>query len=1063
VGGVLIKGKSYLISFTALFAEKEYTLTYNYYVPVEVNNQFPLSAPAISTWRAVIEDSERLGVRCSTVVGVFGKLLEEGTLSDVYAHEPEGMIPSTAVLRLVGHIHAAIQSEGRAKDIGNAQQLNSSNIVDRVVANAIKEITESRLKTDFRDVYNIDPEISSVMVEPALASVDSMERSNNDKTNVINIEDRLTAAKQAPVAEAQTVEVSPASPEPSYHVIEIAEFLKTRNRMDTLDTDGIEISLSEKKVEYTITDEPVDEAKKIKDIRDGEEAEVIAGSGERIKEVAIDDAVDPSLRIDDVEGNGDDMLDAAKVLRELVYNEVLETKRIEPDYKGDIVDSTGAFEKLKELAIGDTAAASEQTKQLEISDFADTEKKVYNIGDILDKPDARRIEPDYRGDITDEVAAHESRFRQVIVDDAAEGSESHVRRDIAIDDEVTADVSKQRLTIIDDGAAADRSQEHPIYSVDDTVDTTNISRDQVEIDIDDAVSALSDEGSEGEVGDGVEASASVQGREIHYEQVDSFESRKDLDQSVDKSVAAVSYSQEQGAVHLEDYVEGIAGGMTDIDIDDKQKGSLDKTFTSVIDDVADGKLTIAQDSVIEDTDAATSYSDGEATVEQIDKGGAELVHEVFNRPEVMTVMRLAEILHGKQVVEEIMLGAENLLETMLDNSGQSLAEYKNELLGIKDDGTTKGDRLDRHEGVLDGAESADQRLTTEAVIGDQSIAETRASGDVEIEEYIQTEAYGGSGGVVEQPSEADLRVERVVEMEGHDQAIYDQQYDVRMETPETSETRASSEVIMESPDKAASGLSEYVVLEQPGKATYDLSHDVEMEGHDKADYDATWEAAIETHDGATYSNVKDSVIESPDKATYDHVVDSINESSEVSEPSERTDAVIDYVGGSINSTANEVVVDEGTDSADSVVTRESTVDGLEAATTQVENGAVLENLEGSTTYSSGGEFIDDVSEGSRKKRINDLQTSTSDGANRLKPSTDTMVGGSEPATRIKPSLDTVVAEDSAADRHKVLDTVVHEDDTALLDLKPEPKKAKRIWLILGRIASWNIWNWRKTR
>ncbi|WP_411736378.1 hypothetical protein [Paenibacillus sp. M2] len=69
----------------------------------------------------------------------------------------------------------------------------------------------------------------------------------------------------------------------------------------------------------------------------------------------------------------------------------------------------------------------------------------------------------------------------------------------------------------------------------------------------------------------------------------------------------------------------------------------------------------------------------------------------------------------------------------------------------------------------------------------------------------------------------------------------------------------------------------------------------------------------------------------------------------------------------------------------------------------------------------------------------------------------------EKVDRPKLVLEVDIEQSEGAERPKrVIETTIEKSEGGILKTPEEPKKP-RIWLIIGKIASWSIWNWKKTR
>ncbi|MEC0233312.1 hypothetical protein P4H71_02960 [Paenibacillus kribbensis] len=104
-----------------------------------------------------------------------------------------------------------------------------------------------------------------------------------------------------------------------------------------------------------------------------------------------------------------------------------------------------------------------------------------------------------------------------------------------------------------------------------------------------------------------------------------------------------------------------------------------------------------------------------------------------------------------------------------------------------------------------------------------------------------------------------------------------------------------------------------------------------------------------------------------------------------------------------------------------------------------------------------------ISEGARKKKV--MSTNIEDEheqAVRKKKVIKTQIPDAEDGTRLKKIAAVRIEAPESAKRHKTLKTVIEAPSEATNQSIPAMSKRK-IWMIMGKIASWNIWNWKKTR
>lgn len=108
------------------------------------------------------------------------------------------------------------------------------------------------------------------------------------------------------------------------------------------------------------------------------------------------------------------------------------------------------------------------------------------------------------------------------------------------------------------------------------------------------------------------------------------------------------------------------------------------------------------------------------------------------------------------------------------------------------------------------------------------------------------------------------------------------------------------------------------------------------------------------------------------------------------------------------------------------------------------------------------DVVDSV-DSQRKKKVNWTVITETFDSTRKKKIIDTRVENGEWSNRIKEVVSVNIEESDHATRPKrVIETAIEKPSEATHKTPPKPKKG-RIWLILGKVASWSIWNWKKTR
>lgn len=104
-----------------------------------------------------------------------------------------------------------------------------------------------------------------------------------------------------------------------------------------------------------------------------------------------------------------------------------------------------------------------------------------------------------------------------------------------------------------------------------------------------------------------------------------------------------------------------------------------------------------------------------------------------------------------------------------------------------------------------------------------------------------------------------------------------------------------------------------------------------------------------------------------------------------------------------------------------------------------------------------------ISEGARKKKAMSTRIETEhQQAARKRKVIKTQITDAEDGIRLKKTAAVRIEAPESAKRHKILKTVIEAPSEATNQSMPVMPKRK-IWMIMGKVASWNIWNWKKTR
>ena len=133
--------------------------------------------------------------------------------------------------------------------------------------------------------------------------------------------------------------------------------------------------------------------------------------------------------------------------------------------------------------------------------------------------------------------------------------------------------------------------------------------------------------------------------------------------------------------------------------------------------------------------------------------------------------------------------------------------------------------------------------------------------------------------------------------------------------------------------------------------------------------------------------------------------------------------------------------------------------GSDAGTIQ---SLMAEDIEAESILKTDGAEIDGPSEGTRKKKVISIKIEDDQEAFRKKKLLKTQTIDAKEGTRSKKTVPVHMESSESATRHKILKTVIESPSEGTNETIPVMPKRK-IWMIMGKIASWNIWNWKKTR
>ncbi|MDN4602024.1 hypothetical protein P5G61_12370 [Paenibacillus sp. F6_3S_P_1C] len=198
-------------------------------------------------------------------------------------------------------------------------------------------------------------------------------------------------------------------------------------------------------------------------------------------------------------------------------------------------------------------------------------------------------------------------------------------------------------------------------------------------------------------------------------------------------------------------------------------------------------------------------------------------------------------------------------------------------------------------------------------------------------------------------------------------------------------------------------------------------------------------------------------------------------------PDGSTEGVIHEVESAYLDDSRKVGTISEMETATSTTNAEAIVHKSEQATSGKEMNAVIQEEE-LADYSSyqNESVIEELDSATRKRKqlVTDIHDDT-ESVNNREP-IETNIAEPEEAARPTKAVEIGIEKSEEADRPKrvfevdiekaegatrpkrEIETTIERPEGGILKTPEEPKKP-RIWLILGKIASWSIWNWKKTR
>ncbi|SEA79873.1 hypothetical protein [Paenibacillus sp. 276b] len=489
---------------------------------------------------------------------------------------------------------------------------------------------------------------------------------------------------------------------------------------------------------------------------------------------------------------------------------------------------------------------------------------------------------------------------------------------------------------------------------------------------------------------------------------------------------------------------------------------------------------------------------------------------VSDSPEISSAGRLLEIMYGHRAAEMIQAGLERLVESHVDETMTAdagsitdavIADLERALNagsmeGVGSDtktGTVEyfGDAVNEApehatsvsfgEGVYDFGAEAERNIGHEAVVHDigKAIAEanlnltmhrTETAFSENHTDVVLTETTEVVSTIVpnsDAPNETEV-------------AAYVQNYEVLITPSERGRHLRDFDAVIQDPDLAevvetAEGTLHEDVHARGGIRIYDAVDDTPDRGSKS---NIVVEAITDYHSVASTDEITlESVVYGDERGENTSSMDGISpEKVEWADNVTIGDGVMDkeIAQGSADNTLNADIVDLVGLSGDNIYDavnyegvsayigdRSLVVDNQEQIQAQLDGGVVetvvdIDSTADLLAVTEEG-YVDEVTDAIRKKKVIQTDIETAEEGRRKKEAIETTIQGAEQGGRVKEVISLSIDEGEEAKRPtKVIETVIEKSEGGTAITHPERKKP-RIWLILGKIASWNIWNWKKTR
>lgn len=349
----------------------------------------------------------------------------------------------------------------------------------------------------------------------------------------------------------------------------------------------------------------------------------------------------------------------------------------------------------------------------------------------------------------------------------------------------------------------------------------------------------------------------------------------------------------------------------------------------------------------------------------------------------------------------------------------------------------------------------------------------------EIESAISDSIAEGSVAISEVADRSEIS--NIVEVTGTEKASVGYSYEVvlhagEMATSDKSALGVSHEI--ESADVSVVGKD--AVVDEVGGAVYSESSTdakvfeiegagfsvrgneaeiVEIEG---SEFSGRGFDAVESKlEGGEFSEQADAISHDTEGATSIQIFESVVHGQEKATSVDSKVGVI-HEGGSAYIGDRKMEVADKQSQAGTFDREAVVVEQTKAISDLTEDVFVQESAGATSVFDTVQVATDDIDSAVRKRKQIITEVDNGVGGKNIRPSIEVEVDNGREATRKRKHIESVVHEPEVAKRHKIIETTIEKSEGGSMKTMPAKKKS-RIWLILGKIASWSIWNWKKTR